>query len=151
MTLKKLVYKFRNAIERAKDNNEPGEFFRKFPIGQCGNTSDMLAQYLIENHIGPIELVSGIYYADDPNYPDDRQSHAWLLVKGVIIDITCDQFKFHNTPLKCDNPIYIGPMSDYYRQFDTSHAEIYWHQGLDKNWPHYNQLRSTYETIKRYL
>ena len=36
MNLKELVYNFRNAIERAKDNNEPDEFFRKFPNGQCG-------------------------------------------------------------------------------------------------------------------
>lgn len=43
MNLNELVYNFRNAIERAKDNNEPGEFFRKFPNGQCGNASDMLA------------------------------------------------------------------------------------------------------------
>ena len=100
MNLNELVYNFRNAIERAKDNNEPGEFFRKFPNGQCGNASDMLAQYLIQNQIEPIELVNGTYYADDPNDPDNLQSHTWLLVRELIIDITCDQFKTHNTPLK---------------------------------------------------
>lgn len=151
MSLEELVHNFRKAIERAQDNGETGEFFWKFPVGQCGNTSDMLAQYLIENKVGPIEYVNGTYYADDPNDPDNHQSHAWLLVKGLVIDITCDQFKTHNTPLKCNRPVYIGPMSDYYRQFDTRGFENYWHHGLDENWPHYNRLHSTYETIKRYL
>lgn len=49
MRLEKLVTEFRKAIERAKNNNEQGEFFRKFPTGQCGNASDMLAQYLLDN------------------------------------------------------------------------------------------------------
>lgn len=41
MTLESLVINFRNAIEVAKDNNERGRFFIKFPVGQCGHTSDM--------------------------------------------------------------------------------------------------------------
>ena len=49
MTLKSLVSKFRKAIELAIDNGEKGTFFKEFPFGQCGNTSDMLAQYLIDN------------------------------------------------------------------------------------------------------
>lgn len=151
MDLEELVRNFRNAIERAQDNSEPGEFFRKFPTGQCGNTSDLLAQYLIDNKIRNIEFVSGTYYSDNPEDPDNKQSHAWLLVNGLIIDITCDQFKTHNTPLKCNKSIYIGPMSNYYRQFDTHHLKNYQHYGLDKEWPHYNQLCSIYETIKRYL
>lgn len=47
--LEKLVFAFRKAIERAQKNDEPGEFFRKFPTGQCGHTSDLLAQFLIDN------------------------------------------------------------------------------------------------------
>ena len=43
MTLESLVINFRNAIEAAKDNNEQGRFFIKFPAGQCGHTSDMLS------------------------------------------------------------------------------------------------------------
>lgn len=63
--LETLVFNFRKAIETAKDNDELGEFFRKFPVGQCGNTSDILAQYLIDNEIGPITYVNGTYYGDD--------------------------------------------------------------------------------------
>ena len=56
MRLYEVVMGFRRAIEKAKANNEQGEFFRKFPTGQCGNTSDMLAQYLIDNGISPIHI-----------------------------------------------------------------------------------------------
>ena len=39
MELETLVCNFRKAIEAAQANYEPGEFFRKFPTGQCGHTS----------------------------------------------------------------------------------------------------------------
>ena len=51
MNLEKLVYNFRDAIETAIENGESGIFFRKFPTGQCGHTSDMLAQYLIDIYL----------------------------------------------------------------------------------------------------
>lgn len=105
--LETLVFNFRKAIETAKANNEPGELFRKFPVGQCGNTSDILAQYLIDNGINSITYVNGTYYGDDYN---DRRAHTWLVVNGLVIDITGDQFKNEAEPLKNDVPIYIGPM-----------------------------------------
>ena len=44
MGLETLVRNFRKAIEAAQANYEPGEFFRKFPTGQCGNTSYYIIQ-----------------------------------------------------------------------------------------------------------
>ena len=79
MELETLVRNFRKAIEAAQANYELGEFFRKFPTGQCGHSSDMLAQYLIDNGIGPITYVNGTYYGDDS---EDRWCHAWLVVDG---------------------------------------------------------------------
>ena len=57
MELETLACNFRKAIEAAQANYEPGEFFRKFPTGQCGHTINMLVQYLIDNGIGPITYV----------------------------------------------------------------------------------------------
>ena len=96
MELETLVRNFRKAIEAAQTNYELGEFFRKFPTGQCGHSSDMLAQYLIDNGIGPITYVSGTYYGDDS---EDRWCHAWLVVDGLVVDITGDQFRHHPAPL----------------------------------------------------
>ncbi len=101
-----LVSNFRRAIETAKYNNEQEEFFRKFPNGQCGHASDILAQYLIDNGICPVKYVNGTYYGDDFN---DKWSHTWLVVEDLIIDITSDQFKYHKEPLKNNIPVYVGP------------------------------------------
>lgn len=147
-TLENLVFNFRKAIEAAKANNEPGEFFRKFPVGQCGNTSDILAQYLIDNGFAPITYENGTYYGDDW---DDRWSHTWLIVEGLVIDITGDQFKYHNEPLKNNVPVYIGPMTDYYRLFEIGPGGNHEHFGLDGRWFNYRELKSWYNTILEYL
>lgn len=148
MKLENLVVAFRRAIERAKANNEQGEFFRKFPVGQCGNTSDMLAQYLIDNGISPITYVNGTYYGD---YGDDMQAHTWLVVNGMLIDITGDQFKYHEKPLKYDIPVYIGPKTEYYELFEITPGGSHEHFGLDDGWTNYRKLKEWYEIILRYL
>lgn len=146
--LETLVFNFRNAIETAKGNNEPDHFFRKFPTGQCGNTCDMLAQFLIDNGIGPIRYINGTYYGGDENV---MQSHTWLLVYDLIIDITADQFRYHEKPLTCDTPVYIGPMNEYYQLFDTTYGSDHEHFGLVRSWMNYNELRDLYEIITSYL
>lgn len=146
--LNELVYDFRRAIERAKNNNEQGEFFRKFPTGQCGNASDMLAQYLIDNGISQITYVNGTYYG---NFGDDMQTHTWLVVNGAIIDITGDQFKYHKAPLTYDVPVYIGPLIGYYELFEITPNGMYEHSGLDERWTNYRELKGWYKTILRYI
>lgn len=148
MRLEELVSDFRKAIERAKDNCEPGEFFRKFPTGQCGNTSDMLAQYLIDNGFSPIIYANGTYYGEEW---DDRQAHTWLIVDGLLIDITGDQFKYHDAPLKNNVPVYVGPMTEYYELFEITPGGMHEHFGLDARWFNYHELKGWYETILRYL
>ena len=51
--IRQLVNQFRNAIDVARD---AGEFdadysFYKFPRGCCGDASDLLAQFLLENGV----------------------------------------------------------------------------------------------------
>ena len=143
-----LVINFREAIESAKANNEPGEFFRKFPTGQCGNASDILAQHLIDNKIGPIIYVNGTYYGDGW---DDKQSHTWLVVEELVIDITGDQFKYTDNSLVNDVPIYIGPMTEYYCQFEVGPGGEHEHFGLEREWINYRELVDWYKTILTYL
>lgn len=146
--LEALVFDFRNAIELAKDNNEAGYFFRKFPTGQCGHTSDMLAQFLIDNGIGPIRYINGTYYGEGGEV---MQSHTWLLVEDSIVDITADQFRYHAKPLKNDIPVYIGPMNEYYQLFDTTHGSDHEHFGLERQWINYHELRMWHKTILSYM
>ncbi len=148
MSLEIFVNNFRKAIEAAKKNNEPGELFRKFPVRQCGHTSDILAQYLIDNGISSVTYVNGTYYGDDI---DNRQSHTWLLVDGWVIDITGDQFKYHKELLNYDIPIYIGPMTEFYRLFEINPGGMHEHFGLDYQWSNYHKLKTWYEIILQYL
>ena len=148
MNLQKLVYNFRDAIETAIENGESGTFFRKFPTGQCGHTSDMLAQYLIDNGFESIVYVNGTYYGDEW---DDRWSHTWLVVNDQIIDITGDQFKYHQEPLKNNVPVYIGLENKFYDLFEIHQSGKHKHLGLDCRWSNYYELEQCYEIIKKYL
>lgn len=146
--LEELVVDFRKAIEAAMANGEQGELFRKFPVGQCGHVSDLLAQFFVDKGFGPITYVNGTYYG---KYGTIMQAHTWLVVDGLIIDITGDQFKHHAAPLTNDVPIYIGPMNKYYQLFDTTHGSNHEHFGLEKQWSNYRELQAWYETILKYV
>lgn len=148
MNLQKLVYNFRDAIETAIENGESGTFFRKFPTGQCGHTSDMLTQYLIDNGFESIVYVNGTYYGDKW---DDRWSHTWLVVNDQIIDITGDQFRYHQEPLRNTIPVYIGPSNKFYDLFEITPGGIHKHLVLDCRWSNYDELKQWYEVILRYL
>lgn len=148
MNLEQLVYNFRKAIEIAKENGDPGTFFRKFPTGQCGHTSDMLAQHLIDNGFESIFYVNGSYYG---NEWDDRWSHTWLVVNDQIIDITGDQFKYHQEPIRNNVPVHIGPSNKFYDLFEIPPGGKHEHLGLDCYWSNYEELKQWYEIIKKYL
>ena len=94
--IKQFATQFRRAIDLAL---EAGEFdndsiYRRFPRACCGDTSDLLAQYLLDKGI-KTDYVCGTYWGK----PDGNgQSHAWLMVdKYIIIDITGDQFSGKST------------------------------------------------------
>ncbi|MGR7646502.1 hypothetical protein ACU6ZS_19755 [Klebsiella aerogenes] len=67
-----------------------------FPVGCCGDTSQLLA-YLLHQQFGIIpEMLSGRYYEFDHEPHScglaDGNSHAWLVVNGKVVDLTADQF-----------------------------------------------------------
>ncbi|NFL88076.1 hypothetical protein FDB24_16380 [Clostridium botulinum] len=78
-----LVLKFRLAIENLteKDFGE-STWFHEFPKGCCGDTSELLSKYLMENGI-VVEYVNGVH---------NIQWHAWIEYRGYVIDVTADQF-----------------------------------------------------------
>lgn len=86
MDIEQLATQFRKAIDLAL---EAGEFdddsiYCRFPCACCGDTSDMLAQYLLDKNI-KTDYVCGTYWG---NADGNGQSHAWLMVdKQIIIDI----------------------------------------------------------------
>ena len=108
----------------------------------------MLCQYLIDKGFSNIEYANGTYYSDDP---ENWQSHTWLVVEGIVVDITADQFKYATPPLKRNISVYVGPMCDYYRLFEIRPGDQHLHYGLSKEWSNYRALKADYETILKYL
>ena len=77
---------FRDGIEQA-DRCMLGISFQDFPLGSCGDAAPLLGRYLKDNGASEVTYVLG-----ERGHGDSRQSHAWLLVDGCIVDITADQF-----------------------------------------------------------
>ncbi|MGL5149571.1 MAG: hypothetical protein ACRC7N_03230 [Clostridium sp.] len=130
MDIKRLVKKFREAIDVARDTGEFDKDFSfcNFPRGCCGDTSYLLAQYLLENTIRTY-YVCGTYRGSSS---EDYQSHAWLLLNNhTIIDITGDQFKYNPDFLNYDKSVYIGAADDFHKLFEVEDRDIYENNGLD--------------------
>ena len=96
---------FREAIENTPGLPVPLD---RFPKGACGETCDLLAQWLWEHHI------ESYYYC---GRHADGATHAWLEADGQIVDITGDQFP------EFPYSIYVGPLTMFHAQFSTPEVE----------------------------
>ena len=144
-----LASHFRKAIEAAKEDNVFNNdiVFRNFPIGCCGDSCDLLAQFFLENNIA-LSYVLGTYR--DGTF-EDTQSHSWLLVDNqIIVDITGDQFRYFPSLLRNNVSVYVGVENDFYRLFEID--SIYVHKGItalgDSS---QNRLTELYRKIKKYI
>lgn len=149
--IKLFVKQFRDAIDRARD---AGEFdcdfsFHKFPLGCCGDTSDLLAQFLLEKNIRTY-YVCGTYRSGKF---ENIQSHAWLITdSNIIIDITSDQFKFSPDFLNYNTPVYIGYGDNFHNLFEFEDRDINENNGIDALGSMCQpRLKSLYNKIVRYI
>jgi len=86
-----MATKFRETIERMDASLFPcTPHFSDYPSGCCGDTSNLLLQFLYDNGIKS-EYVNGSFYEDVGDHCRER-SHAWLEIEDYIVDITADQF-----------------------------------------------------------
>lgn len=146
--IRKLAVRFRSAIETAKELGEQHIYLKDFPVGQCGHVSDLLAQYLIDCGIYSVIYVNGTYYGDKL---DDQWSHTWLEVDEIVVDLTADQFKYHERPLQNNTSVYVGKKNSWYDLFDIGCASCHQHKGLDTSWTNYYELKQCYDIINLYL
>ena len=79
---------FRAAIESCASNELPVTL-QDFPRGSCGDASLLLAKHLQNHGIWPLNYIRGQMATEEEGNP---QSHAWLEIEDIIIDITADQF-----------------------------------------------------------
>jgi hypothetical protein len=83
-TVTKLARDFRAALVRVSKRG--GVLFGAFPRGACGNASEMFAYHLWTTQQIAAALVSA-------EMKRGRfQSHAWIELDGLIVDLTIDQF-----------------------------------------------------------
>lgn len=81
--IRDLVTEFRHAIEKCPRSSLPITFAH-FPRGSCGDAALMVGKYLdVHGH-------GGFFYV--VGFRND-QSHAWLQRRGLVVDITADQFE----------------------------------------------------------
>ena len=86
----KLASEFRRALDIVVSKGEYGRLslFVGFPNGCCTYTSDLLAEYLIENGIQR-ERIQVLNSTASKGY----YTHCWLMIDGKhYLDITGDQF-----------------------------------------------------------
>ena len=150
--LKLLATHFRAAIDKALS---VGEFdkdlsFRQFPRACCGDTSDLLAQYLLDNGIKTY-YVCGNYYFDDVTM--NAQSHAWLWTADkTIIDITGDQFKYDSTFLNYDIPVYVGREDKFHKLYEVRAMNVRECLGISELGSMCQpRLRFLYQIIRRHI
>lgn len=85
-----LASEFRYALEKVSNKGKYGELtiFAKFPDGCCTYTSDLLAEYLIDNGIQR-ERIQILNSESTRN----GYTHCWLMIDNIFyLDITADQF-----------------------------------------------------------
>ena len=143
--IKVLATSFRGAIEIAKDAGEfDNDFaFPRFPKGCCGDTSDLLAEYLAQHDIYTyyvcgqkgtqshawLVLVNTVTVTTDNSDADrkykslisvyNEDNDVMLLRKyynlkdAIIIDITGDQFTNQKCFLYYNIPVYVGFLDDF--------------------------------------
>jgi hypothetical protein len=112
---------FRNAIESVDNKESPASFFERFPRGCCGDASDLLSKYLASKEIR-VEYVWGIN--------SNRASHAWLEYRGLVIDLTADQFP------EINEKVIITKDKSWYSQFKNQTRSI-------SNFEEFNNINET--------
>lgn len=100
--LGKLARRFRAALENCDPTKLPIGL-QAFPSGACADASLLLAKYLQEKGEGKAEYVSG---------NDGNQTHAWLELGGITIDITADQFN------RSIDPVIVSTNSSWHQRFE---------------------------------
>ncbi len=140
-----LATQFRQAMEKAKFSFVHPQLLG-FPYGACGVSSILLSQWLKEHGFKGMKYFCGTHHVGNEN----SQSHAWIQIDNLIVDITGDQFIDKQEYGYYDKAVYVGPMDFFHGLFykDQVH-DLNGYEGYDD---HSKKLfASEYLKVKAYL
>lgn len=130
------VKRFRSAIEDYKNSDfsaNDSNFKNSFPSGQCQNSSLLLAAWLRSEDYLNVEVVSG-----DNSFGGNADTHAWVCVGEVVVDITADQFDERKYP-----SVWVGEKLDLHSNYVVRTS---FQQSIDA--PLFNTYRNITKFIK---
>lgn len=148
--IKNLTYAFRIALDSIVADKQFGRLhiFHSFPRGCCTYTSDLLAEYLIDNGIPRNQICSVSGESISQQY-----AHCWLCINNSLyVDVTADQFNYTSyfkdyQPIpncylvSCDSP-------SLYDLFDKNLTKYSYRVGIDSySYDTSNKLRFIYNAI----
>ena len=151
--IRKLASEFRAALEKAKKRGELEDYaeLKEFPEGSCGETADLLGEYLMESGIENLWYASGRHYSN-------MQTHAWINIgrpfvrDAIIVDITGDQFQDNPEFGNFNCPVYVGKMSDFHRRFEVKQWCVRHFDGIESyDDPTQSRLSEIYAIIEKHL
>jgi hypothetical protein len=117
----------------------------EFPKGSCGDTCELLGQFLADSGLGDWQYCSG--QRDEPFH-----THAWLEQDGLILDITADQFP------DVDEPVLLTQDPSWHARFHLTAgrrvASLSWFDGHDNvgdvQWTYAELIRRATESVAAY-
>jgi hypothetical protein len=144
-----LAGQFRRALERVPQNSFPNEISlykhpdyqtSGFPAGCCGDSSELLAEFLKENGFD-FEYVGGRDGGDD----EELMTHAWLALDDFIVDITADQFNDCGYSLPKVFVEQESPWHDSFKIEEVREGSFYVWKDSDKN--HFSNMERAYRLV----
>lgn len=105
--LRRAALAFREGL-RSTDRQHLSVGLREFPVGSCGDVVLILGAYLADAGFGQFQYVWGQRGTAEAG---TWCTHAWLEQRGVVVDITADQFQ------EVDEPIVATTTTDWHAQW----------------------------------
>jgi len=128
----------RAALEKCgPDSGLPS--LKDFPRESCADAVLLLGARLDDLGLGPFDAVGGEFSLDH----DDRRSHAWLEGRGILVDITADQFP------DVSDPVLVTRDPSWHRRFHETNRGVadFRHYGPDAH----AELGVVYDCIREEL
>ncbi len=135
--IEQIAHKLRSEIEAVPCQDLPVGM-RRFPKGACGSSAILLGAYFTNCKIEGFVYVQG---RRGSRQDSTSASHAWLARKGLVIDITADQFP------DAPSPVIVADPSPWHQTFrvqelaDPGNYRVLWNRfGVDDLYRLYKRL-----------